>query len=261
MILVNLVTFTLRNNAAFIATRYLCRVTPYAYNKVVKCNSWLLVNATILDKSPWDSTEIFIFLGSLLKQCTLFEISYSSTFPHPMQSWNSEKILDTRVQHCLWGEGRGWTCVNWKTPQKCKCPKTSVHDCSFKPRYNPERLNCIVVLTYLADDQHLSDCFAAHVCSCDDIVLLTRIPSSYCFSRCQGYIFGASYKFFRCGVTNRHGGILNYLKTEPGEKVLLHFLNQFWNVKRLILFCSDCNGSQKLDGFAWEKKLLPPSHS
>ena len=31
-----------------------------------------------------------------------------------------KKILDTRVQHCLWGEGRGWTCVNWKTPQKCK---------------------------------------------------------------------------------------------------------------------------------------------
>ena len=31
-----------------------------------------------------------------------------------------KKILDTRDQHCLWGEGRGWTCVNWKTPQKRK---------------------------------------------------------------------------------------------------------------------------------------------
>ena len=32
-----------------------------------------------------------------------------------------KKILDTPVQHCLWGEGRDWTCVrNWKTPQKCK---------------------------------------------------------------------------------------------------------------------------------------------
>ena len=31
-----------------------------------------------------------------------------------------KRILDTRVQHCLWGEGRGWTCVNWKTPQKQK---------------------------------------------------------------------------------------------------------------------------------------------
>ena len=31
-----------------------------------------------------------------------------------------KKILDTYIQHCLWGEGRVWTCVNWKTPQKCK---------------------------------------------------------------------------------------------------------------------------------------------
>ena len=29
--------------------------------------------------------------------------------------------LDTRVQHCLWVEGRGWIYVqDWKTPQKCK---------------------------------------------------------------------------------------------------------------------------------------------
>ena len=38
--------------------------------------------------------------------------------------------MDTGVQQCLWGEGRGWTCVNFKTPQKRKCPKTFVHDCS-----------------------------------------------------------------------------------------------------------------------------------
>ena len=31
-----------------------------------------------------------------------------------------KKILDTRVQHCLWGEGRFWTGVNRKTPQKRK---------------------------------------------------------------------------------------------------------------------------------------------
>ena len=60
------------------------------------------------------------FLGSLLKQCIIFEISCSSPSPNPMQSWNSEKILDTRVQHCLWGEGRVWTCMTWKTPQKRK---------------------------------------------------------------------------------------------------------------------------------------------
>ena len=31
-----------------------------------------------------------------------------------------KKFLDTGVQHCVWGEGRGSTWVNWKTPQKCK---------------------------------------------------------------------------------------------------------------------------------------------
>ena len=48
------------------------------------------------------------------------QFSCSSPSPYPIQSWNSEKILDTRVQRCLWGEGRGWTSMNWKTPQKHK---------------------------------------------------------------------------------------------------------------------------------------------
>ena len=34
---------------------------------------------------------------------------------HLMGSW--------RVQHCLWGEGRGWACVNWKTPTNAKVSK------------------------------------------------------------------------------------------------------------------------------------------
>ena len=77
---------------------------------------------TILDKSPWDSTAIFIFFCYFsvpsLNSSAFSKFSCSSPSPHPIQSWNSEKVLDTRVQHCLWGEGRSWTCVNWKTPQK-----------------------------------------------------------------------------------------------------------------------------------------------
>ena len=66
-----------------------------------------------------------VILGSLMKQCFLFEIFlHFSPLPpapfNPVQSWDSEKILDARVQHLWWGEGRGWACVNWKTPQKCK---------------------------------------------------------------------------------------------------------------------------------------------
>ena len=32
-----------------------------------------------------------------------------------VETW--KKILGTRVQHFLWGEGRGGTCVHWKTPR------------------------------------------------------------------------------------------------------------------------------------------------
>ena len=44
-----------------------------------------------------------------------------------------KKILDTRVQHCLWCEGRSWTYVYWKTPQKRRIvPRLSVHVCSYE---------------------------------------------------------------------------------------------------------------------------------
>ena len=62
-----------------------------------------------------------VFLGSLLKQCSVFEIFLQFSLPPPYTKLKlGKKILDTSVRHCLWGEGRGWTCVNWKTPQKCK---------------------------------------------------------------------------------------------------------------------------------------------
>ena len=71
-----------------------------------------------------DSTTILIFFCHisvpLLKQCILFKIFLQFSLPPPYTKLKLGKILDTRVQHCVWGEGRGWTCVNWKTPQKCK---------------------------------------------------------------------------------------------------------------------------------------------
>ena len=50
----------------------------------------------------------------------LFKIFLQFSLPPPYTKLKLRKILDTRVQHCVWGERRGWTCVNWKTPQKCK---------------------------------------------------------------------------------------------------------------------------------------------
>ena len=66
--------------------------------------------------------HIFLsFLGSLLKQCILFKIFLQFSLSPPYTKLKlGKKILDTRVQHCMWGEGRGLTCVNWKTPQKRK---------------------------------------------------------------------------------------------------------------------------------------------
>ena len=77
---------------------------------VTKLQSWTKVLVTVLQHS---------FLGSLLKRCILFENFLQFSLPPPYTKLKLEKILDTRV-HCLRGEGRGWTCVNWQTPQKCK---------------------------------------------------------------------------------------------------------------------------------------------
>ena len=52
--------------------------------------------------------------------------------PQPYTKFKlGKKTLETSVQRCLWDEGRGRVCVNWKTPQKC--------------RSIPRRLSMIVV--------------------------------------------------------------------------------------------------------------------
>ena len=78
----------------------------------------------------------FYFLGFLLKLCILIAILLQFSLRQSYTKLKRGKILDTRVQHCLWGEGRGWTYVNWKTPQKRKIV--------------PRLLYMIVVLHYTA---------------------------------------------------------------------------------------------------------------
>ena len=54
-------------------------------------------------------------------QCSVFEIFLQLSLPPPYTTLKlGKKILDTYIQHCLWCEGRGWTCVNWKTPRNAK---------------------------------------------------------------------------------------------------------------------------------------------
>ena len=81
----------------------------------LELQSWTKVPGTVLQYPYFSVISRFP-----LKTVQLSVSSCSSPSPHPIQSWNSEKILDTRVQHCLWGEGRSWTWVKWKTPQKPK---------------------------------------------------------------------------------------------------------------------------------------------
>ena len=82
--------------------------------------------STILDKSPWDCTAIFIFFCHFSvpskSSASFSKFSCSSPSPPPPTYTKLKlgKNLDTRVQHCLWDEGRGWTCVNYKTPQERK---------------------------------------------------------------------------------------------------------------------------------------------
>ena len=72
------------------------------------------------------------FLGSLLKRCILFEtFSQFSLRPTLYKVETRKKILDIRVQHCVWGGGGGGVGPVWleNAPEKQKCPKTFVHDC------------------------------------------------------------------------------------------------------------------------------------
>ena len=79
----------------------------------VNLQSWTKVLGTVLQYSyfswfPLKTVHLFRNFLAVLPSPTLYKVE------------TRKKILDTRVQHCLWGEGRGWTCVNWKTPQKLK---------------------------------------------------------------------------------------------------------------------------------------------
>ena len=59
------------------------------------------------------------------------------------------KNLETCVQRCLWGEGRGRVCVNWKTSQKFKSIPTFVHDCSL----SSSSLLCTVLVSRISESE------------------------------------------------------------------------------------------------------------
>ena len=104
---------------------------------------------TMLDKSPWDSTAIFIlfcyFSVPSLNSSAFSKFSCSSPSPHPIQSWNSEKNSGyTRPTLFVgWGEGL-YLCELENAPEMQKCPKTFVHD--WRPYYGI----CALFVVHLA---------------------------------------------------------------------------------------------------------------
>ena len=87
-------------------------------------NYCLYYNRGLKSLRPWCSAHVFChFWVPSLKSASFSKFSWSSPFPNPIQNWHSEKILGTRVKLCLWGEGRGWACVNCDSDIQ-KCPKT-----------------------------------------------------------------------------------------------------------------------------------------
>ena len=70
----------------------------------------------LITYNHWDSNAIFIFCchsGFPHKQCILLEIFLQFFLRPPCTKLKlGKKILDTCVQHCSWGEGKGWACLN-----------------------------------------------------------------------------------------------------------------------------------------------------
>ena len=79
---------------------------------------------TILDKSPWDSTAIFIFFCYFsvpsLNSAAFSKFSCSSPSPHPIQSWNSEKNSGYTRPTLFVGWGEGLDLCELENAQKYK---------------------------------------------------------------------------------------------------------------------------------------------
>ena len=80
----------------------------YQGNSETKLQSWTKVLGTVLQYSYFSVISRFP-----LKTVHPFQ-NFLAALPAPtlLKVEARKKILDARFQHCLLGEGRGWTCVN-----------------------------------------------------------------------------------------------------------------------------------------------------
>ena len=72
-----------------------------------------------------------LFLGSLLKQCIIFEIFLRSSLLPTYTKLKHEKNSGYTRPLLFVGWGKGWDlCELENAPEMQKCPKTFVYDCS-----------------------------------------------------------------------------------------------------------------------------------
>ena len=72
---------------------------------------------SVISRFPLKTVHPFRKFLAVLPPLTLYKVE------------TRKKILDIRVQHCLWGGGGADLCGLENAPEKQKCPKTFVHDC------------------------------------------------------------------------------------------------------------------------------------
>ena len=74
--------------------------------------------------------DFSVISGFPLKTVHPFRNLLAVLSPPTLYKVETRKILDTLVQHCLWGEGFD-LCELENAPDMQKCPETFVYDCSY----------------------------------------------------------------------------------------------------------------------------------
>ena len=121
--------------------------------------SWTKVLGTVLQYSYF-----LLFLGSLLKQCSVFEIFLQFSLPPPYTKLKLGKNSGYTRPTLYVGCGKGLDlCELENAPETQKCPKTFVHDCRLYTFFlNKEGCddiglsNQILVFTCVRSDSPLS---------------------------------------------------------------------------------------------------------
>ena len=114
-------------------------IRPYCFSlpapaRISLLQSWTNVLGTVLQYSYF-----LLFLGSLLKQCSVFEIFLQFSLPPPYTKLKLGKKFWIHASNIVCGvrEGVGPVWIG-KHPEMQKCPKTFVHGC-LKKRWEEKR--------------------------------------------------------------------------------------------------------------------------